>query len=75
MTPRLGKLSTARMGCWMIIVPLILLIFSSLIGNANGLYGVLVIFGLAAGFAANSALSLMLDLTLPEVAGTFVGLW
>ena len=74
-TPRLGKLSTARMGCWMIIVSLILLIFSGLIGNVNGLYGVLVIFGLAAGLATNSALSLMLDLTLPEVAGTFVGVW
>ena len=59
----------------MIIVTLILLIFSGLIGNVNGLYGVLVIFGLAAGLATNSALSLMLDLTLPEVAGTFVGVW
>ena len=74
-TPRLGKLSTARMGCWMIITSLILLIFSGLIGNVNGLYGVLVIFGIAAGLATNSALSLMLDLTLPEIAGTFVGVW
>ena len=32
-------------------------------------------FGIAAGLATNSALSLMLDLTLPEVAGTFVGVW
>ena len=74
-TPRLGKLSTARMGCWMIITSLFLLIFSGLIGNVNGLYGVLVIFGIAAGLATNSALSLMLDLTLPEIAGTFVGVW
>ncbi len=74
-TPRLGKLSTARMGCWMIITSLILLILSGLIGNVNGLYGVLVIFGIAAGLATNSALSLMLDLTLPEIAGTFVGVW
>ena len=74
-TPKLGKLSTARLGCWMIIVSLILLIFSGLIGNTDSLYGVLLIFGLAAGIATNSALSLMLDLTLPEVAGTFVGIW
>ena len=74
-TPRLGKLSTARIGCWMIISSLTLLIFSGLIGSINGLYGVLVIFGVAAGLATNSALSLMLDLTLPEVAGTFVGVW
>ena len=54
---------------------LILLIVSGIINSTNGLYGVLVIFGLAAGIATNSALSLMLDLTLPEVAGTFVGVW
>ncbi len=74
-TPRLGKLSTARMGCWMIISSLILLVASGFTSNVNGLYGVLVIFGVAAGIATNSALSLMLDLTLPEVAGTFVGVW
>ncbi len=74
-TPRLGKLTTARMGCWMIISSLILLILSGTTANVNGLYGVLVIFGISAGIATNSALSLMLDLTLPEVAGTFVGVW
>ena len=74
-TPRLGKLSTARIGCWMIISSLILLILSGLTANVNGLYGVLVIFGVAAGLATNSALSLMLDLTLPAVAGTMVGVW
>jgi len=74
-TPSLGKLSTARVGCWMIIVSLILLILCGFTESVNGLYGVLVIFGVAAGLATNSALSLMLDLTLPEVAGTFVGVW
>ena len=74
-TPRLGKLTTARMGCWMIISSLILLIICGATGNENSLYAVLMIFGLAAGIATNSALSLMLDLTLPEVAGTFVGIW
>ena len=74
-TPRLGKLSTARVGCWLIIASLSLLILSGLTRDVNGLYGILVIFGIAAGLATNSALSLMLDLTLPEVAGTFVGIW
>ena len=74
-TPKLGKLPTARVGCWMIIVSLGLLIVSGEVQSINGLYGVLVIFGVAAGLATNSALSLMLDLTLPEVAGTFVGIW
>ena len=74
-TPKLGKLSAARIGCWMIVTSLLLLVFSGLIENENALFGVLVIFGLAAGIATNSALSLMLDLTLPEMAGTLVGVW
>ncbi len=73
--PKLGKFTTAKMGCWMITVSLFLLVLSGYIGNTNLLFGVLLIFGLAAGIATNSALSLMLDLTLPEVAGTFVGVW
>ena len=35
----------------------------------------MVLFGLAAGVGTNSALTLMLDLTLPAMAGTFVGIW
>ncbi len=74
-TPKLGKIATARMGCWMIVFSLVLLIFSGVNNNVNALYGILVVFGIAAGIATNSALSLMLDLTLPAVAGTFVGIW
>ncbi len=74
-TPRLGKLSTARMGCWMIMGSLLLLIGAGISQDTNGLFIVMGIFGLSAGIGTNSALSLMLDLTLPEVAGTFVGIW
>ncbi len=74
-TPKLGKISTARVGCWMIVGSLVFLIVSGLTANAKGLYIVMVFFGLAAGIATNSALSLMLDLTLPKLAGTFVGIW
>tara|TARA_Y100001968_G_scaffold11877_1_gene9910 strand:- start:5101 stop:6429 length:1329 start_codon:yes stop_codon:yes gene_type:complete len=74
-TPKLGKLTTSKLGCWMILISLILLILSGVTSNSNGLFGILVIFGLAAGIATNSALSLMLDLTLPKMAGTLVGVW
>ena len=74
-TPKLGKLATSRLGCWMILSSLVLLILSGIAANSNSLFGVLVIFGLAAGIATNSALSLMLDLTLPKMAGTLVGVW
>lgn len=73
--PRLGKLATARLGCQMIITTLTLLLASGLTGSPPVLRLVMLLFGLAAGIGTNSALCLMLDLTLPQVAGTFVGVW
>jgi BCD family chlorophyll transporter-like MFS transporter len=73
--PKLGKLATARLGCQMIVTTLTLLLASGLTGNAALLRLVMLLFGLAAGIGTNSALCLMLDLTLPQVAGTFVGVW
>lgn len=74
-TPRFGKLSSARTGCWMILSSLFLLVLAGFTGNVGTLLVVMVLFGLSAGIGTNSALSLMLDLTLPQLAGTFVGVW
>ena len=73
--PSLGKLNAARLGCRLIAVSLALLIVAGFTGRVPVLQGVLFLFGLAAGIGTNSALVLMLDLTLPQAAGTFVGLW
>jgi BCD family chlorophyll transporter-like MFS transporter len=73
--PRLGKLPTARLGCQLIITTLVLLLLCGLTGSPPLLRTVMLLFGLAAGIGTNSALCLMLDLTLPQVAGTFVGVW
>lgn len=73
--PRLGKLNAARLGCRLIAATLALLIAAGFSGRVPVLQGVLFFFGLAAGIGTNSALVLMLDLTLPQAAGTFVGLW
>ena len=73
--PWLGKLPTARLGCRLIVVSLLLLLLCGLAPNVSVLKLVMVGFGLAAGIATNSTLCLMLDLTLPEAAGTFVGVW
>ncbi len=73
--PRIGKFYSAKLGCWLIALSLGLLIISGSIQNNHLLFTVLFIFGISAGIATNSALSLMLDLTMPEVAGTFVGVW
>ena len=73
--PRLGKLPTARLGCQLIAGSLLLLLLSGLSRSVPLLQLVMLLFGLSAGVGTNSALCLMLDLTLPEAAGTFVGVW
>lgn len=73
--PRLGKMATARLGCQLIALSLLLLLVAGLTTRIPFLQAVMVLFGLAAGIGTNSALCLMLDLTLPQAAGTFVGVW
>jgi BCD family chlorophyll transporter-like MFS transporter len=73
--PSLGKLGAARLGCRLIAATLLMLLLCGLTASVPLLKVVMVLFGLAAGIGTNSALCLMLDLTLPEVAGTFVGVW
>jgi BCD family chlorophyll transporter-like MFS transporter len=73
--PRIGKLASARLGCQLIALALLALLLSGLSGRVALLQAVLFGFGLAAGIGTNSALCLMLDLTLPQAAGTFVGVW
>lgn len=75
LVPRLGKLATARLGCQLIVVTLGLLVLCGFSASVAALKAVLLLFGLAAGIGTNSALVLMLDLTLPQAAGTFVGVW
>lgn len=73
--PVLGKLATARLGCQLIAASLMALLLSGFTAQVALLKAVMVLFGLAAGVGTNSALVLMLDLTLPQAAGTFVGVW
>ena len=73
--PWLGKLASAKLGCQLIALALLALLLSGFSGKVMLLQLVLFGFGLAAGIGTNSALCLMLDLTLPEAAGTFVGVW
>ncbi len=73
--PKLGKLGAARLGCQLIVATLALLLVVGISGRVPLLQGVMFLFGLAAGIGTNSALVLMLDLTLPQAAGTFVGVW
>ena len=73
--PRLGPLATARLGCQLIAASMLLLLLAGLTAQVTALKTVMLVFGLASGIGTNSTLCLMLDLTLPEAAGTFVGVW
>jgi BCD family chlorophyll transporter-like MFS transporter len=73
--PRLGKQKTAQWGCLTVAISLGLVISSGFTANPRMLQGALLLFGLASGVTTTGAISLMLDLTAAETAGTFIGAW
>lgn len=73
--PRLGKQKTAQLGCMTVALSLVFIILSGFTANPQLLQGALVLFGLASGVTTTGAISLMLDLTAAETAGTFIGAW
>lgn len=73
--PRLGKQTTTRLGCLLVAASFILLILAGFTASETALKGVIFLFGLASGVTTTGALSLMLDLTAAETAGTFIGAW
>lgn len=73
--PRIGKKNTARVGCLLVAVCFLLIIVAGLTQNEMVLKGTMILFGISAGVATIGSLSLMLDLTVAETAGTFVGAW
>ena len=75
LVPKLGKFACARLGCQLILVSLVLLAAVGVTAQPQALKVVIALFGLATGIGTNATLVLMLDLTLPQVAGTFVGVW
>lgn len=73
--PRLGKQKTAKYGCIGAAVCSVLFIVAGFVGQPGMLIGILVLFGLLSGILTAGVLSLMLDLTAAETAGTFIGAW
>jgi BCD family chlorophyll transporter-like MFS transporter len=73
--PRLGKQRTAQLGCLFTAGCFVLVILSGLTETQVMLRSAVMLFGLASGILTNGAVSLMLDLTAAETAGTFVGAW
>lgn len=73
--PRLGKQNTTKLGCICAAVCLGLIIMAGFTAKPEMLMGSLLLYGLASGIITTGAISLMLDLTAAETAGTFIGAW
>lgn len=73
--PRFGKKNTARLGCILTAACFLLIILAGFTQQPQVLRYALVLFGAATGIGTIGAISLMLDLTAAETAGTFIGTW
>lgn len=73
--PRLGKQKTARLGCLFVAACFILVSLSGFTHSQALLQTLMILLGLGFGVTTNGAVSLMLDLTAAETAGTFIGAW
>jgi MFS transporter, BCD family, chlorophyll transporter len=73
--PRLGKQQTTKLGCALVAGCALLLISAGTTANPVLLKSAVFLFGLASGITTTGALSLMLDLTAAQTAGTFIGAW
>lgn len=75
LVPRLGKQKTTKIGCFAVAFCVIVMMLAGTTANPRFLQLSILMFGLASGVTTTGALSLMLDLTAAETAGTFIGAW
>lgn len=73
--PSLGKKQTTKIGCIAVALCFGLIILAGFTQQPKMLQSAMVFFGIAAGIATVGGISLMLDLTAAETAGTFIGAW
>jgi MFS transporter, BCD family, chlorophyll transporter len=73
--PRIGKQKTVRWGCMLVAASMLWVVASGFTGNPVFLQLALLLFGVCSGLVTTGAITLMLDLTVPETAGTFIGAW
>jgi BCD family chlorophyll transporter-like MFS transporter len=73
--PRLGKQKTAAIGCLLVAFCFGLVLLAGFTKAPALLQAAMILLGLGFGVTTNAAVSLMLDLTAPETAGTFIGAW
>jgi BCD family chlorophyll transporter-like MFS transporter len=73
--PRIGKKRTVTIGCIWAALCLLFISFSGVTAAPPVLMTAVFCFGTASGVLTLGAIVLMLDLTVAETAGTFIGAW
>ena len=72
---RYGKKTGANVGACVTAVAFASIIATGLLGNANLFIGSVFLLGLGGGLMTVSNLSFMLDMTVPQAAGLYIGAW
>ena len=75
LTPRLGAQRTALAGGLLSAFFVVLMVVAGSMSSEPLFRAALFLFGAAAGISTNASLTLMLGLTSPLMAGTFIGVW
>ncbi|MEO0802014.1 MAG: BCD family MFS transporter [Cyanobacteria bacterium J06642_2] len=75
LVPRLGKKNTVKLGCLTVAACFTILILAGWTELPVLLMSAVSLFGCCSGVLTAGAISLMLDLTAAETAGTFIGAW
>lgn len=74
-TPRLGAQRTALAGGVLSALFVLLMVLAGFLTSTTLFRTALFLFGVGAGISTNASLTLMLGLTSPMMAGTFIGVW
>ncbi|MCI0520532.1 MAG: BCD family MFS transporter [Chloroflexi bacterium] len=72
---RIGKRLVANLGSWGALAGFLVILLSGPAGRLDVFYTGVTLLGLGTGLATVSNLSLMLDMTLPQYVGLFIGAW
>jgi len=73
--PRITKKQAVKWGCLGAVFSFVLLTLAGIPAQPPFLMGAVLCLGLAAGGLTTGSILLMLDLTIAETAGTFIGAW
>lgn len=72
---RWGKKTGATLGAYVASVAFAAIIATGLLGQPNLFLGAVFLLGLGGGLMTVSNLSFMLDMTVPQAAGLYIGAW